>query len=98
MYTQRHVALTPDNIKEMLDLTWDYRSKWKFIGIELGIDTGTLDTIDMDNRKAEQCLMELITLWLRGINSRPNQRVMIDALQSSRVAGGATPIKKGIMS
>ena len=88
-------ALTPDNMKEMLDLTWDYRSKWKFIGIELGINPGTLDALDADNKKAGQCLSELISLWLRGKSPKPTRSAMVEALQSSCVTGGATPKKEG---
>ena len=32
-------------MREVLDQTWNYRARWKFIGIELGIDMGTLDAI-----------------------------------------------------
>ena len=97
--TCTHIALTPDNMKEMLDLTWEYRSKWKFIGIELGIDTGTLDALDTDNKKAEQCLTELINLWLRGRSPKPTRSAIKEALQSSRVGGGsASPKRQGIIS
>lgn len=97
--TCTHIALTPGNMKEMLDLTWEYRSKWKFIGIELGINTGTLDALDTDNKKAEQCLTELINLWLRGRNPKPTRSAMKEALQSSHVGGGsASPKRQGIIS
>ena len=70
----------------MLDLTWNYRARWRFIGIELGIDEGTLDAINKDNRKVEDCLREMITLWLRGSKPEPSQHAITTALQSGRVS------------
>ena len=72
----------------MLDLTWNYRARWRFIGIELGIDEGTLDAISKDNRKVEDCLQEMITLWLRGRKPwpKPSRHAISKALQSGRVS------------
>ena len=62
---------------------WDYRAKWRFIGITLGIDVGTLDAIEANHRQVEECLTEMITTWLRGIN--PTRSAMKAALQSKQV-------------
>ena len=87
-----HVALGPNNAKEVLNLMWDYRSRWKFVGIELGIDVSTLDAIDKDYRKADDCLTELITKWLRRTNPKPTRSAIAKALESqSVVASVATP-------
>ena len=64
---------------------WDYRAKWRFIGITLGINTGTLDAIETDNRKAEGCLIEMITTWLKSINPIATRSSMKAALQSKQV-------------
>ena len=88
-------ALTTDNIKEILDQTWQDRAKWKFIGIELGIDTGTLDAIEADHKKAERCLVELVNLWLRKNDPRPTRRALINALKSPTVAGNKSPLSEG---
>ena len=85
-----HVALGPNNAKEVLNLIWDYRSRWRFIGIELGIDVSTLDTIDRDYRKADDCLTELITKWLRCTNPKPTRSAIAKALESQSVAASAT--------
>ena len=90
--TLYHVALSPNNAKEVLNLMWDYRSRWRFIGIELGIDMSTLDAIDRDYRKADDCLTELITKWLRRTNPKPTRSAIAKALESqSVVASAATP-------
>ena len=79
-------ALTPDHVRDMLDVAWEYRAKWRFIGIALGFDTGTLDAIEHDKRKAEDCLSELISQWLRRSDPRPTRKAMAEALASPSVA------------
>ena len=49
----------------MLNLTWDYRARWKFLGIELGFDIGTLDAIGKNNANVEESLTDLMGKWLR---------------------------------
>ena len=86
LYT--HAALlSTDNMREMLDLTWDYRAKWRFIGIQLGIDSGTLEAIDANNNgKVEGCLAELINHWLCNNDPRPTRGAIISAIKSKLVA------------
>ena len=70
-------------MKEIVHLTWDYRSWWRFVGIELGIDVNTLDTIDRDYRKADDCLIELITEWLCRTNpTKPTRSAIAKALDN----------------
>ena len=79
--------LSTDNMREVFDLAWDYRSRWKFIGIELNIDPGTLDAIDKDNKNAEDCLCEMLIKWLCGSNPSPTRSALTIALRSRLVAG-----------
>ena len=90
-----HVALSPNNAKEVLNLMWDFRSRWKFVGIELGIDMSTLDAIDRDYRKADDCLTELITKWLRRTNPKPTRSAITKALESHSVMASATTPSEG---
>ena len=76
------------DLREVLDETWSYRARWRFIGINLGIDVGTLDAIDANNRRVEDCLLNLINVWLRNTNSRPTRTAIKAALQSERVLSG----------
>ena len=86
----QHIDFGPENLKEILDMTWNYRARWKFIGIELGIDEGTLDAIDKDNRKVDDCLREMIKYWLRlGRRPKPSRRAISRALESRRVSSTA---------
>ena len=80
--------LSPDNIKEVLDEIWDYRARWKSIGIELRVDTGTLDAIEANNRKVGGCLQEMIKHWLRN-SPRPTRETIRVALRSKLVSNAA---------
>ena len=80
--------LSINNIKEVLDEMWDYRARWKFIGIQLHIDTGTLDAIEKDCKTVDDCLLRMIKGWLRN-SPRPTREIIRVALQSKRVSNRA---------
>ncbi len=67
---------------------WDYRARWKLIGIHLHIDTGTLDAIEKDHRMVNDCLQEMIKYWLRN-SPRPTREIIRVALQSVHVSNAA---------
>ena len=77
--------LNNNNIKEVLDEMWNYRARWKFIGVELGIDMGTLDAIEKDCKVVDECLLKMINIWFRN-SSRPTREVIRVALQSKHVS------------
>ena len=81
------VLLSIENAKEIIDLAWDYRARWKFIGREVGIDEGTLEAIAMDERTVDDRLSRVITIWLKKINPKPTRSAIIAALKSERVSG-----------
>ena len=76
-------VLSTENMKEVLDLTWDYRSKWMFIGIALGIDMGTLKAIEKDKKDTEDCLVELLNKWL--CCPKATRSALTTALQSRQL-------------
>ena len=80
--------LSHDNMKEVLDQMWNHRARWKFIGIQLQIDNGTLDAIEKDYRKVDDCLREMINYWLRNSPRRTRKTIKI-ALQSKQVLNAA---------
>ena len=88
-----YVDLNSGHMSEVLNCFWDYRAKWRVIGIELGINIGTLDAIDLKYRNPEDCLTELIVCWLRGSNPRPTRSTMTMILQSKHVTGGSTSVQ-----
>ena len=73
--------LTPKNIREVLDLTFPHRAKWRLIGVQLGIDAGTLDAIEVNRRRVEDCLTDLISHWLRNAMPKPTRGALTVALQ-----------------
>ena len=88
-----YADLNSDDMSEVLDRFWNYRAKWRVIGIELGIDIGTLDAIDVKHRNTEDCLADLIGCWLRGNNPRPTRSTLTMVLQSKHVTGGSTSVQ-----
>ena len=80
--------LSPNNIKEVLGEMWDCRAKWYFIGIQLDVDTGTLDAIGKNCSTVEDCLVTMIKIWLRN-NPRPTREMIGVALRSKHVSNAA---------
>ena len=75
-------------MKEVLDKMWDYRARWKFIGIQLQIDNGTLNAIEKDCKTVDDCLLWMIMNWLRN-SPRPTRETITIALQSKLVLNAA---------
>ena len=75
-------------MKEVLDLSWPRRARWRFIGIELGIEQGDIEAISVNNRNVDDCLREMMKTWLRKINPKPTRDALSAALQCERVSGG----------
>jgi hypothetical protein len=72
----------------VLDEMWDYRARWKFIGIELHVSTSTLDAIEKDCRTVDDCLLRMIKDWLRN-SPRPTREIIKVALRSKHVLNAA---------
>ena len=79
--------LAVDDMNEMVKLAWDYRARWLFIGMELGIDQGDLDAISVDHMNVGERLTEVIKIWLRKIKPKPTRSAIKAALQSEHVSG-----------
>lgn len=73
------------SLKEVLDLTWYYRANWEFIGIELGINRGTIAAIKENSATAEKRLAEMMDGWLKHDQPKPSRQALNSALQSERV-------------
>lgn len=65
---------------------WPARSKWYLIGICLHIEVGTLEAIKRDYRDiSDDCLVALLTTWLRGTSPMPTWKALVDVLRSPPV-------------
>ena len=75
----------------MQDFFWDFRASWKTIGLELGIDMGTLDSIERTHRMVvEDCLLEMLKCWLQHATPKLTRSAMAVVLQSKPLAGVVT--------
>ena len=79
------------DLREVQDFFWEFRAEWKTIGVELGIDIATLDSIEKSNvRVVEDCLREMLTRWLRRATPKPTRSAMAAVLKSKPLAGVST--------
>lgn len=79
------IKLAPKDIQIVLDRIWSARHKWKRIGIALGIDVTTLEVIRMDNRRTDDCFMEMLTIWLRSNDPVPCWKSLTQTLRSINI-------------
>ena len=86
-----------DDIREVIDRLWDYRAKWRFIGVELRIKPGDLDAIGENNRAVEGALFEMIKFWLHSINPRPTRTVLEAALQSRLLVAETVSTQEAVL-
>ena len=69
--------------------------RWKDIGLALlRLDPSKLDVIEMENKKLEECLTKVLTLWLKKTYNtekfgEPSWKLLADAV--SDPAGGNNP-------
>ena len=55
------------------------------IGMAIEIDATTLEVIQMDNRRTDDCFKEMLTMWLRSSEPSPCWKNLTTALQSIRI-------------
>ena len=78
-----------DCLREVIHYGWSLRSRWYYIGLELGIDAGTLEAIKQSNReKCDDCFQEMIQQWLRNDSPDPTWEQLDKALKAKTVTGG----------
>ena len=76
------------DLREVQDFFWDFRAEWKMIGLELGIDIATLNSIEKSNvRVVEDCLREMLTQWLKRATPTPSRSAMAAVFKSKPLAG-----------
>jgi hypothetical protein len=80
------MKLTINNLREVNACLYPVRRKWYKIGIELGLNVDELDTISANHRAdLDECLIEMIKVWLRSIDPRPTWTALGDALRSAPI-------------
>lgn len=77
------------DLNQLIQLLWQARSRWRYIGIALGIDIGTLDAIQESNRYiCDHSFVDMLTDWLRRPNTErppPSWSELIDAMNAPLV-------------
>ena len=82
-----NTVLSHSDVRKVLTYVWDFRAKWKYIGLELSIELGTLDAIEKENSKCENCLRAVIIQWIRTAKSPPTWIDLDKAMQSKMITG-----------
>ena len=62
---------------ELLDIAAD----WKTIGILLEVPKQTLDIIKINEVRANDCLMEMLSMWLKMVQPRPSWNILVNAVK-----------------
>ena len=57
-------------------------AEWKNIGLFLGISDSTLDMIACDNAKVNDCLREMLSVWLKRVSPQPTWETLADEVES----------------
>ena len=74
------------DLKDILEAVWDARNKWMNIGIQLNIVKTDLDEINtVQKGNPEDCLREMLSLWLKQVKHPPTWSVLIAALKKPTV-------------
>ena len=82
--------LTIEDLKTVKKAVWSARTKWKDIGLELGIIQTDLDAIEAVHRSdIGRCLTEMLARWLKEVNPPPTWSALIAALQDPTIEEGA---------
>ena len=77
--------LDESHLGEVLDETWNAKSKWYQIGLKLGLLASDLDSIQSgpSGHDPEKCFTAMLAQWLR--NKEATWEALINALSSQRV-------------
>ncbi len=81
------ITAIEDDLADVLDALSDLVAEWRTIATKLLLREGAMNTIDVDNRRAESCLRCAITEWLKlnydyKKNGLPSWRMLAKAVQS----------------
>ena len=80
--------LTIQDLCKVRGATWDARTEWYDIGLELGIHPATLEEIKKDYSLTKDQFREMLTTWLKTVNPKPTLAALAEALRSPSVGHG----------
>ena len=56
-------------------------SRWYDLGVQLRIDVGDLDNIKKNNPVVNECLREMLKIWLKQVAPYPTRNALINVLK-----------------
>ena len=77
--------LSIKDLSRVQEAVWDARAKWYNIGLKLGINPGTLDTIKGNNDNIDDRFRAMLSTWLKMVDPRPTWEALAEALRSPTV-------------
>ena len=75
--------MTQHHLRYLLEETFDAHTKWRFIGLFLGITQPRLSAIKINNSSSEEQYTEMLSQWISG--GTATLKRLIDALQANAV-------------
>ena len=81
-------VLGTGDLRKVYKAAWDARTKWYKIGLELDVDSDTLDSIEMEKSHIDDRFIAMLKTWLRAVNPRPTLAALAEALRSPTVGYG----------
>ena len=79
------LSIGQEDLKSLHSELHPVSDKWFSLGIQLQISFETLKSIQSDNRTTAECLLEMLTVWLKQIHPSHTWDILIDALESPPV-------------
>ena len=79
------LSLSIGHLSFVREITFQARSKWYDIGLNLGLPVGTLDVIAQKNGDATDHHLDMLKHWLKGTGSEPTGEALVEALKSPSV-------------
>ena len=76
-------VLTEHHLKYLLEDTFDAQTKWRFIGLHLGLTNSMLSAIKSNNPSFEEQYTEMLSRWISGGSATVKR--LIEALEANTV-------------
>ena len=92
-----NIGCTTSNLDldQVLEEVIDAKTKWKFIGLKLGVPKGELDAIQCDGSSVGEKLMETLDRWLQS-GRNTTWKALAEAMGAATV--GREDLKQKILS
>ena len=85
MYTTIIGILNIDHLDQVRLATWEGRTEWRYLGLELRLSPETLKSIHRNHpQSVNDCFREMLSEWLMS-SQRPSWQSLISALRSPTV-------------